>query len=109
MPSISTRVKYETLRTFNSASLTSSYQAVGAATSHDCFLIKMVNNGTTAVTVSFNGTTDHDICPATSFFLYDEQANASREGGMRVPIGTTVYVKGTAGTGTIYVVVQYAG
>jgi len=61
------------------------------------------------VTISIDGVTDHDICPAGCFFLYDETANASREAGLTVATGTQVWVKGSAGAGSVYLVVQYAG
>ena len=109
MPSMSTRVKYEALRSINSATFAGSYQALGTPLVHDPFLIKLVNNSTVAVTVSLDGVTDMDICPAGSFFLYDEQANSSREGGLRIPSGTQIWVKGAAGVGSVYLVVQYQG
>lgn len=109
MSTFDIRVKFETLRTINSSTFTGSYQALGTPLGHDPFLIKMVNASSVPVTVSFDGTTDMDICPAGTFFLYDEQANATRESGLRIPKGTQVWVKGTAGTGIVYLVVQYQG
>lgn len=109
MSSLSVRVSYEALRSINSATFTGNYQALGTPLSHNPFLIKLVNSSTVPVTVSVNGSTDHDICPAGSFFLYDEGANSSREGGLTVSKGTQVYVKGAAGVGSVYLVVQYAG
>lgn len=109
MSSLSVRVFYETLRSISSATFTGAYQAIGAPLEHNPFLIKMVNNSTVAVTVSIDGVVDHDICPAGSFFLYDETANASREAGLTVAKGTQFWVKGAAGVGSVYLVVQYAG
>jgi len=109
MSSLSVRVFYEALRSIASGTFTGAYQALGAPLAHNPFLIKMVNNSTVVVTVSIDGVVDHDICPAGSFFLYDETANASREGGLTVAKGTQFYVKGAAGAGSVYLVVQYAG
>jgi hypothetical protein len=109
MTSLQTRVKFEALRSINSATFTGAYQAIGSATAHESFLIKMVNISTVPVIVSVDGIIDHDICPAGSFWLYDEQANSSREGGLKIPKGIQVYVKGAAGVGSVYVVVQYQG
>ena len=109
MSVLQTRVKFEALRSINSATFTGSYQALGSPLAHDPFLVKMVNNSTVPVTVSLDGVTDQDICPAGSFFLYDEQANSAREGGLRIPSGTQVWVKGAAGVGSVYLVVQYQG
>jgi hypothetical protein len=109
MRSLQTRVTYEALRSIDSATFTGAYQKLGSALLHDPFLIKMVNSSTVAVTVSLDGVTDMDILPVGSFFLYDEQANSSREGGLRLPKGTQIWVKGAAGAGLVYLVVQYQG
>jgi hypothetical protein len=109
MSSLGVRALYEALRSINSATFTGAYQAIGTPLLHNPFLIKMVNNSTVPVTVSIDGIVDHDICPAGSFFLYDETANASREGGLTVAKGTQFWVKGAAGVGSVYLVVQYAG
>ena len=109
MSSLSVRVFYEALRSINSAAFTGAYQALGTPLGYNSFLMKMVNASNITVTVSIDGVTDHDICPAGSFYLYDEGSNASREGGLTVSKGTQVWVKGAAGVGNVYLVVQYAG
>lgn len=109
MSSLGVRVFYEALRGINSNTFTGAYQALGGVLAHNPFLIKLVNNSTVPVTVSIDGSADHDICPAGSFFLYDETSNASREGGLTVAKGTQFWVKGAAGVGSVYLVVQYAG
>jgi len=109
MPSMPIRVRWEALRSINSATFTGAYQALGSAIAHESFLIKMVNISTVPVIVSLDGVIDHDVCPAGSFWLYDEQANSAREGGLRIPKGTQIWVKGAAGVGSVYLVVQYQG
>lgn len=109
MSSLGVRVFYEALRSRNSATLAGAYLTLGGPLEHNPYLVKVVNNSTVTVTVSIDGVTDHDICPSGSFFLYDESANASREGGLTVAKGTQFWVKGAAGVGSIYLVVQYAG
>lgn len=109
MSSQSVRVFYEPLRSIDSATFTGAYQALGTPLVYNPFLIKMVNSSTVSVIVSIDGVTDHDICPGGSFFLYDETANSSREGGLTVAKGTQIYVKGAAGVGSVYLVAQYAG
>jgi hypothetical protein len=102
------RIAWETLRTLASTSLTGSYQAVGTPLAHPSYILKMVNTGTTDVTVSIDGATDIDICPAGSFWLYDEGKVGLSAGYPGMPQGTQIYVKGTAGSsGTIYLVSQY--
>jgi hypothetical protein len=100
--------RFDSLRSLSSASVTGTYQAVGTAFGHPMRLVKMVNNSTQDVTVSFNGTTDNDYIPANSFALYDMTTNRSNAGGYFVfEVGTQVYIKGTAGTGTFYVTAVY--
>jgi hypothetical protein len=109
MSSLSVRVFYEALRSRDSATFTGAYQTLGTPLGNNPFLYKIVNMSTVPVTVSLDGATDHDICPAGSFYLYDETANASREGGLTISKGTQVWIKGAAGVGLVYLVVQYAG
>jgi len=99
MPSISNRLRWETLRSINSATLTGGYDAVGTPLENPAFICKLVNNSTVLVTVSIDGVNDVDVAPAGSFFLYDELGD--------LPAGTQIYVKGSAGTGLIYFATQY--
>ena len=110
MSSLNTRIFWETLRSIDSATFTGAYQAIGTALAHSCCVVKFVNNSNRLITISIDGATDVDVVPAASFFLFDETANASREGGLYIPAGTQFYVKGAAGgTGLVYLVVQYPG
>lgn len=99
MGTFTQRLRWEELRTLNSATLTGGYDALGTPLENSAFICKMVNNSNVTVTVSIDGSTDIDVCPATSFWLYDEFND--------LPAGTQFYVSGTAGTGNIYLVVQY--
>lgn len=100
---------YENLRSIDSATLTGSYQALGTPLAHPASLVRLVNNSTVLVTVSVDGIADQDVAPASSFFLYDVTANAPSNGddAVFVPQNTQFYVKGSAGTGLIYLVVLY--
>lgn len=99
-----TRIAWEPLRSFNSASLTGSYQAIGTPLVNPAYILKMTNSSTSLVTVSIDGVTDIDVAPANSFWLYDELKTREHEG---IPAGTQVFIKGSAGTGNIYLVSQY--
>lgn len=100
---------YDTLRSIDSATFTGSYQALGTPLLHPGTIVKLVNNSNVLVTISTNGINDHDIAPAGSFFLYDETANTPSNGddAIFVPQGTQFFVKGAAGAGLVYLVVQY--
>lgn len=99
-----TQIAWETLRSIDSATLTGSYQAVGTPLQQASYILKLVNNSTSLVTISIDGTNDIDVAPANSFWLYDEYKDICREG---MPQGTQIFVKGSAGVGLIYLVSQY--
>lgn len=102
------RITWETLRTIDSATLTGSYQALGTPLAHSSFICKLVNNSTSLVTISIDGVTDIDVAPASSFWLYDETKQVAGVAfSPALPQGTQFYVKGSAGTGSIYLVTQY--
>lgn len=103
----SNRVAWENLRSIDSATLTGSYQNLGTPLQHPGYIVKLVNNSTVLVTISIDGTNDVDVSPAGSFWLYDE-GKVGRDGAFpALPQGTQIQVKGSAGTGLIYLVVQY--
>lgn len=107
--SYTTKIVYEPLRSINSATFTGSYQELGTSLAHPATIIKMVNNSTSLVLVSLDGINAVDVCPAGSFWLYDETANSPAQGipGIFLSQGTQIYVSGAAGTGSVYLVVQY--
>lgn len=98
-------LKWEPLRSIDSATLTGAYQAIGTPLTHPAYILKLVNNSTVLVTISINGTSDVDVAPANSFWLYDE--DAGNRFHPAISAGTQIYVKGSAGTGLIYLVSQY--
>lgn len=103
------RLIYEPLRSIDSATFTGSYQALGAPLAHPASLVKLVNNSTVLVTVSVNGSDDYDVAPSGSFWLYDVTSDSPHETeSVYYEQGRQYYVKGSAGTGSVYLVVQYA-
>src|SRR5256885_1351639 len=104
----SRKLTYETLRSIDSATFTGSYQNLGTALANAASIIKIVTNSTVLVTVSIDGTNNHDILPATSFVLYDITSDSPHEtDSIFVEKGRQYRVKGVAGTGSVYLVVQY--
>jgi hypothetical protein len=98
------RIAWEPLRSIDSATFTGSYQVLGTPLVNPSFILKLVNNSSVLVTISFDGVHDHDVAPAGSFWLYDEDKTQQHEA---MPAGTQIYVKGTASTGLVYLVTQY--
>ena len=105
------RITWEALRSLDTATMSSSstYYNVGTALLFPSYKLKLVNNSTVLVTVSINGTSDVDVAPAGSFWLYDEtQAQFPSATTPAIPAGTQISVKSaSAGVGLIYLVSQY--
>lgn len=108
--SYSSTVTWEALRTLDSATLVNPalYYPIGGPLLNPAFKLKMVNNSNVLVTISIDGSSDCDVCPAGSFWLYDQMQLALTTSIPTVPQGTQIFCKSAAaGTGTIYLVVQY--
>jgi hypothetical protein len=71
-------------------------------------MIKLTNNSNQLVTVSWDGTADHEILPPGSFILIDVSANKEVTGICEIAVGIQFYVKGTAGTGSVYLSSYFA-
>lgn len=100
-----TRLNWETLRSVDSATFAGTYVRLGTALAHPSYILKMVNASNVLVTVSIDGVTDIDVCPANSFWLYDEDEGNQEH--VALPQGTQIFVKGAAGVGLVYLVTQY--
>lgn len=98
---------WENIRLLSAASLTGSYQALGTPLANPGYIVKMINNSTADVLISNDGINDKDICPAGSYWLYDESKVGPNGSAPALPAGTQISVRGSAGTGNIYLVVQY--
>lgn len=96
------------LASFASSGMSASYQVIDASgIEKACYVLRIVNNSSQGITVSFDGATDHAFLGAntTSIYTQDFPAQNNAQPGSWVALwsrGTKVYVKGTAGTGTIY-------
>lgn len=102
------RLLYEPIRSIDSAAFTGNYQALGTPLANPAAILKLVNNSNRLVTISVDGINDHDIAPAASFWLYDATANLPHAtAGIFISKGTQYLVKGAAGTGLVYLIVQY--
>lgn len=108
MGNLTSRITWEPLRSRSATTFTGSYQTLGTPLAHPSFICKLVNNTSVDVTISIDGSTDIDVAPAGSFWLYDETRYVTGVGqSPAIPKGTQIYVKGAVGTGTVYLVTQY--
>lgn len=106
MGQFTSRLAWEPLRSIDSATLSSTYAAVGGPLLYPSYICKLVNTSNVLVTVSINGTSDIDVAPANSFWLYDE-GKGQEAYQLSLPAGTQIFVNGPEGTGLIYLVSQY--
>lgn len=105
MPDIKNKLTYEPLA---SVAIAAGYTNLGTVFTHRIRLLKIANETTGAITVSFDGgTTDHEHMAANSFLLLDISSNRVWDCEFAFPHGTQVAVKG-AGAGTVYLSRYYA-
>lgn len=93
------------LSSIDSATFTGAYQLLSATAGlpQACTQLHIVNNANVDITISYDGTNDHDfLLAATDRELYFE-ANALPNAFVAcLAKGTKVYVKGSMGTGLVY-------
>lgn len=85
------------------------YQSINSAgLPAACFLVRVINNSSEDVTVSYNGLTDNDFIPKGETLQLPLQSNSQPNNYVALMAkGTVVYVKGTAGTGDVYLAAYY--
>ncbi len=96
---------------FDATTLTASYQVMNGATQQadtgsvgfedDIKILKFYNDGTTGVTISYNGVVKHDYIPSKGTLIVDLQTNHANigiggQGTKYGRKGQLVYGKGTA-------------
>lgn len=93
------------MESFDSTGLTASYQALNSGLDRHCLILTIVNDSDVAVTLSWDGTTDHHYLPAQSTLVLDLSTNNSIPNDRFVAKkGQIFYGKGSAGsTGSIYI------
>jgi len=109
MPAVKNKLAFEALRSIASSTLTGSYQNLGSVTANPIRIFKLTSTSSTDVTVSYDGgITDHEYLPAGSFLLIDVTSDRTWDCEFALAANVQVAVKGTAGTGNIYLSTYYA-
>jgi hypothetical protein len=87
-----------------SSTVTGSYTALNSSGFiQSPFFIRINNASNQAITVSYDGVNDHEYISLGGILELPTQTNSQPNAHMALfPKGTVVYVKGTAGTGNIY-------
>lgn len=94
-----------TLSSIDSATFTGSYQLLSATAGipNACTQLHIVNNSTVNITISYDGTHDHDfLLSDTDRQLYFQSNAVPQSFAALLAAGTKIYVKGSAGTGLVY-------
>ena len=92
------------LTTFDAANLMATYTVINAnGLQQACFLIRIVNDSNVDITISYDGATDHDFVLSNDSLIISVQNNSQPNNYIaKFSAGTKIYVKGSAGMGTIY-------
>lgn len=106
---VTNQIKPIPMTSIESTTVTVTYAVINAnGLPFGCCILSIVNNSDEDVTVSYDGTTDHDYIPTmTDRNLYFQTNGQPNNSVARLPAGTRVYVKGTTGTGFVYLVGWY--
>lgn len=99
----SNRIQFNTLASIDTATFTGSYQLLGVF-AHPVRILKILNNSNVDVTVSDDGINDKDFVPAVGFTLYDFGTNKGMSADALDLKAGAIYVKGSVGTGLVYLV-----
>lgn len=91
-------------------SITSSYVATGAAMPAPIRILKISNTTNADIYVSYNGSTNNDVVPASSGMVLDFTANKTLPDGNFLPTGTVIYIKyaSAPSSGNVYVSAYYS-
>ena len=97
-------VKPLALSSILSSTVTAIYTPLnGTGFSKAPFFIRINNASSVAIAISYDGITDHEFLAANSVFELSSQTNSQPNSGVALfPKNTIVYIKGTTGTGSIY-------
>ena len=97
------------MQSFNSSSLTGSYQAINSAGfTQPLAVLRLVNDSNQDVTISYDGSTDNDFLRSGDTLQIGAQTN--RDGNVNLSNfkkGTKLSIKGSTGTGLLYLTGYY--
>jgi hypothetical protein len=108
MSSLAIRLLPEPLRTEAFGAIGAGYTAIGTALVNPSRILYMVNTTNALLTFSLDGVNDHFVIPASTSIVLDLTTNKSDQGGVaNISAGTTIYVKGAPGSGSVYLTTWY--
>ena len=97
------------LKSIDSSTFTGSYQLIySSGTPNACFLLSIINNSNKDITISYDGTNDHDFVQTLKTRDLPVQTNSQPNNKVALfASGTKVWVKGAAGSGSVYLAGYY--
>lgn len=98
----------EELRSYDTSTGDSTYKTVGATFSEPIRVIKFKNDSDVDITISYDGTTDHDIILSGDREVEDLSSNKTSSRGFVRSAGEQIYAKSSSGTGFLYITTIYA-
>jgi len=108
---MSSKVQFEAVKTLGFAAIGAAYAAVGAVTTHEIRIMRIINNTEGDMYFTTNTAQDEMFIPKGTFVLYDEQANNYEKTDPKYvyEIGTQFSVKQVTApvSGSVYIECQY--
>jgi hypothetical protein len=103
----SQKLTYETLRTVTGASLSATYETIGSPLSFPSAILRIVNTTGNTITISIDGVNDHDVVQTGRDVTYALSQLYAGYQNTGLASGTQFYVKGTSGSGNVYLISWY--
>jgi hypothetical protein len=102
------RLAFEAERSLAFGSISGTYAKVGGALAHPIRILVLQNQTDVAVTFSFDGTNDTITLQSKIAFTFDLTANKTSQNSLLLGQGTQIWVKGSPGSGSVYMSAFYA-
>lgn len=98
------KLKAIPLTSFNTTGLSATYQAINSSGLSDaCVILRITNDSNQDITVSYDGSTDNEYVRTGESLVLNAQSNSLPNSFVaNFAQGTIVYVKGSSGTGSVY-------
>jgi hypothetical protein len=92
------------LSTVAASTLDGTYTSLNTGLPFACFYIRILNDSTVPITVSYDGgETDHDFIAPAGTITVNAQTNSQPNGNIALfAKGQSIWINGTVGTGAIY-------
>lgn len=108
MAYFSLELRADPLRSLAFGSISGTYAAIGTPFSHPVRIMIAQNLTDVTLTYSFDSVNDHFVLPAGGQMIVDVSSDEFQGNGFLISINTQMYVKGSPGSGSVYISAFYA-